>query len=141
MANKEYLSRSAPDPVGAYPHARRAGDFIFLSGVGPRTSGTNEIPGNVYAADGTLEAYDFARQCHAVFRNVKKILEDTEAGWHDLVDVTVFLTDMKSDFSIFNEVYAEYFSENRPCRTTVEVGSLPTDIAIELKCIAYLGND
>ena len=141
MANNEFFSKSAPDPVGAYPHSRQAGDFLFLSGVGPRTQGTNEIPGNTYGENGELLGYDFERQCHAVFNNVKEILASSNARWRDLVDITVFLTDMKKDFATFNGIYASYFSEHRPCRTTVEVGNLPTDISIELKCIAYIGTD
>ena len=117
-------SPRAPAPVGAYPHARRAGGLLFLSGIGPREPGTNAIPA-------TFEA-----QCHAVFRNVRAVLEDAGARWEDLLDVTVFLTDMKRDFATYNRLYGEYFREARPCRTTVEVLSLPTAIAIELKCIA-----
>ena len=141
MANNEYFSKSAPDPVGAYPHSRQAGDFLFLSGVGPRTPGTNEIPGNIYDDSGKLLDYDFESQCHAVFKNVKEILSSSKAHWQDLVDITVFITDMKKDFATFNEIYSNYFSEHRPCRTTVEVGSLPTDIAIELKCIAHVNTE
>ena len=134
----EYLTQSAPDPVGAYPHARRAGDFLFLSGVGPRTPGSNEIPGNVYSEHGKLLSYDIVEQCHSVFANIKAILISCGADWTDLVDVTVFLTDMKTDFAAFNHIYTEYFDENRPCRTTVEVRALPTAIAVELKCIAHV---
>ena len=136
----EFVTRSAPDPVGAYPHARRAGDFLFLSGVGPRTPGSNEIPGNVYNEDGDLLSYDIVDQCHSVFANIKAVLNSCGADWSDLVDVTVFLTDMKTDFAAFNHIYAEYFDQCRPCRTTVEVGALPTAIAVELKCIAHVQN-
>jgi len=128
----------APDPVGAYPLARKVGDLLYLSGVGPRKPGANEIPGNSLGADGTLLGYDFELQCHSVFANVRAILELNDAHWEDLVDVTVFLTDMKRDFDSFNRIYSDYFPDNRPCRTTVEVGALPTAIAIELKCIAHL---
>lgn len=138
MSGNPFDSQRAPKPVGLYPHARRVGDLLFLSGVGPREAGTNAIPGNEYDADGKLIKYDIEAQCHSVFRNVRAILEDAGADWADLVDVTVFLTNMKADFPTYNRVYAEYFSENRPCRTTVEVLSLPTPIAIELKCIAYV---
>ena len=117
-------SPRAPAPVGAYPHARRAGGLLFLSGIGPREPGTNAIPGS------------FEDQCHAVFRNVRAVLEDAGARWEDLLDVTVFLTDMKRDFATYNRLYADYFKDARPCRTTVEVVSLPTAISIELKCIA-----
>lgn len=128
----------APDPVGAYPHARRAGNLLFLSGVGPRQPGNGDIPGNLYDQSGSLLDYDFEKQCHSVFANVRAILEYHGAEWHDLVDVTVFLTDMKKDFATFNAIYAEYFPDNRPSRTTVEVGALPTAIAVELKCTAYI---
>jgi 2-aminomuconate deaminase len=138
MSGNPVDSQRAPKPVGLYPHARRVGDLLFLSGVGPREAGTNAIPGNEYDADGKLIKYDIEAQCHSVFRNVRAILEDAGADWADLVDVTVFLTNMKADFPTYNRIYAEYFSENRPCRTTVEVLSLPTPIAIELKCIAYV---
>ena len=136
----EHLTKSAPKPVGAYPHARKAGDFLFLSGVGPRTPANNEIPGNHYDEDGKLLSYDIVAQCHSVFANIKAILNSCGANWNDLVDITVFLTDMNRDFDAFNRIYAEYFDAGRPCRTTVEVGALPTAIAVELKCIAHLQN-
>ena len=134
----QFLSNKAPDPVGAYPHARRAGPFLFLSGVGPREPGTGTIPGNVTDGSGNLLSYDIEQQCHSVFRNIRNILEDCNARWDDLVDVTVFLTDMRNDFEQFNKIYADYFKSVRPCRTTVEVNALPTPIAIELKCIAWI---
>ena len=140
MSTSRYDSDRAPKPVGLYPHARRAGDLLFLSGVGPREPGTNAIPGNVHDDDGNLVAYDIAAQCHSVFRNVRAILESAGADWEQLVDVTVFLTSMERDFKTFNAIYAEYFSDHQPCRTTVEVGALPTPIAVELKCIAWLGS-
>ncbi|MGZ6141766.1 MAG: RidA family protein [Myxococcales bacterium] len=117
-------SARAPEPIGLYPHARRAGGLLFLSGIGPRRPGTNEIPAG------------FEDQCRSVFDNVRAVLEDAGARWEDLVDVTVFLTDMKRDFAAYNRLYAEYFADAQPCRTTVEVVSLPTPISIELKCIA-----
>ena len=129
----------APKPVGAYPHARRVGDFLFLSGIGPRKPGTNEIPGNQYDAEGKLIDYDIAAQCHSVFYNIRQVLKSAGADWSQLVDVTVFLTNMDRDFKIFNQIYAEYFKENQPCRTTVEINKLPTPIAIELKCVAMVG--
>lgn len=130
----------APAPVGLYPHARRAGDLLFLSGVGPRRPGSNEIPGNVLDDEGQLVDYDIEAQCRSVFENVRVILEASGATWSQLVDVTVFLTDMARDFDTFNRLYAEYFADNRPCRTTLEVGALPTPIAVELKCVAWLGD-
>lgn len=130
------FSDKAPEPVGSYPHARRVGSLLFLSGVGPRKRGSTDIPGVTLGAAGNVIAYDIEVQCHSVFRNVKHILESSGAQWTDLVDVTVFLTNMKADFKTFNRIYGEYFKENPPCRTTVEVNALPTPIAIELKCIA-----
>ncbi|TVQ81723.1 MAG: RidA family protein [Micavibrio sp.] len=129
-------SEKAPEPVGLYPHARRVGNLLFLSGVGPRKKGTKEIPGVTLDAEGNITDYDIAAQCHSVFENVKNILESSGAAWGDLVDVTVYLTNMKQDFPVYNKIWAEYFSENPPCRTTIEVTALPTPIAIELKCIA-----
>jgi 2-aminomuconate deaminase len=134
----EIHSARAPEPVGAYPHARRAGGLLFLSGIGPRKRGSQEIPGVKLRPDGTVESYDIEAQCRSVFDNVRAVLEDAGARWEDLVDVTVFLTDMKRDFTVYNRLYAEYFRGARPCRTTVEVGALPTPIAIELKCIAEI---
>ncbi len=128
----------APNPVGLYPHARKVGNLLFLSGVGPRRPGSNEIPGNQVDTEGHLVAYDIEAQCRSVFENVKVILEASGSSWQELVDVTVFLTDMAADFSKYNAVYAEYFRDVQPCRTTVEVGALPTPIAIELKCIATI---
>ncbi len=136
--NKPIQSKNAPEPVGAYPHAKRVGNFLFLSGVGPRKPNSKKIPGSVIDAKGEILSYDIEKQCHAVFENVKTILEDSGSSWDNLVDITVFLTNMKNDFHIYNRIYAEYFSDNLPCRTTVEVSSLPTPIAIELKCIATI---
>ena len=129
-------SEQAPEPVGLYPHARKVGNLLFLSGVGPRQKGQKDIPGVTLDEHGNIMAYDIAQQCHAVFRNVRYILEDAGSGWEKLVDVTVFLTNMKDDFATFNRIYAEYFKDNLPCRTTVEINCLPTPIAIELKVIA-----
>jgi 2-aminomuconate deaminase len=131
-------SSKAPEPVGPYPHARRVGNLLFLSGVGPRKRGSKEIPGVTLDAHGKVVAYDIEIQCHAVFENVRMILEESGSSWENLVDVTVFLTNMKADFATFNKIYAEYFRHNQPCRTTVEVNALPTPIAIELKCIATI---
>ncbi|HET7651273.1 MAG TPA: Rid family hydrolase [Gammaproteobacteria bacterium] len=131
-------SSKAPEPVGLYPHARRVGNLLFLSGVGPRKRGSKEIPGVTLDAEGKLVAHDIEAQCRSVFENVRLILEDAGSGWDRLVDVTVFLTDMKNDFATYNRIYAEYFRDNQPCRTTVEVTALPTPIAIELKCIATI---
>ena len=128
----------APKPVGAYPHARRVGNLLFLSGIGPRDPSTNVIIGNVYNADGHLISYDIEAQCRAAFANVRTILEASGARWEDLVDVTVFLTDMVHDFAAYNRVYAEYFTDAQPCRTTLGITALPTPIAIELKCVAAL---
>ena len=129
---------TAPAPVGAYPHARRVGNLLFLSGVGPRQPGNNAIPGNVHDADGTLVDYDIEAQCRQVFANVRAVLEASGAAWTDLVDVTVFLTDMRRDFAAYNRLYAEYFASVDACRTTLGISALPTPIAIELKCIASL---
>ena len=134
-------TNNAPKPVGAYPHAKRAGNLLFLSGIGPRTTNGDhsEVPGLELDKNGNYKAFDFEAQCHSVFQNVKAVLEGSGAKWANLVDVTVFLTDMKRDFHTYNKIYAEYFKENQPCRTTCEIKSLPTPIAIEVKCIAYLG--
>ena len=134
-----FKTDKAPAPVGLYPHARKVGNLLFLSGIGPREAGTDNIPGLKLTKSGNYETFDFAAQCHSVFKNVRTVLEESGASWNDLVDVTVFLTDMKRDFDTYNKIYAEYFSDNRPCRTTVEVKSLPTPISIELKCIAVVG--
>jgi 2-aminomuconate deaminase len=136
MSSNEFQSPRAPEPVGPYPHARRVGNLLFLSGIGPRRRGTREIPGLKLRADGSVESYDMEAQCRSVFENVRAVLEDAGARWQDLVDVTVFLTDIERDFAVYNRLYAEYFADVRPCRTTVEVTALPTPIAIELKCIA-----
>lgn len=131
-----YHSGKAPEPVGLYPHARRVGNLLFLSGVGPRKRGSKEIPGVTLDSKGAVVSHDIAEQCRSVFENVKNILEEAGARWDDLVDVTVYLTDMKADFPVYNKLWAEYFAVNPPCRTTLETGCLPTPIAIELKCIA-----
>lgn len=130
----------APKAVGHYPHARRVGKLLFLSGIGPRDPATNAIPGNEYFADGRVSRYDIAAQARAVFANVRAVLEASGARWEDLVDVTVFLTDMERDFAAYNAAWAEFFPDpaNAPCRTTLGITALPTPIAIELKCIAVL---
>ena len=134
-------SKRAPEPVGLYPHARRVGDLLFLSGIGPRVRGSQEIPGVKLRADGSVESHEIEAQCRAVFANVKAVLEDAGSSWEKLVDVTVYLTHMKEDFATYNRLWAEHFPDagNRPCRTTVEVNCLPTPIAIELKCVAEAG--
>lgn len=128
----------AAQPVGLYPHARRAGNLLFLSGIGPREAGSGKIPGLEQDANGNFTAFDFEAQVHSVFTNVKAVLEASGAKWEDLVDVTVFLVDMQRDFTTFNRIWATYFPENPPCRTTVSITALPTPIAIELKCMAAL---
>ncbi len=129
---------SAPKPVGLYPHARRAGNLLFLSGIGPRDPETDGIPGLERSSSGNFLSFDFEAQCHSVFRNVRAVLEAAGARWEDLVDVTVFLVNMERDFHTYNRIYAEYFKDNQPCRTTVAIDALPTPIAIELKCVAYV---
>ncbi len=131
-------SPRAPEPVGLYPHARRVGKLLFLSGVGPRERGAKAIPGAELNNAGEIISYDIETQCRSVFQNVRYILEDAGSSWANIVDVTVFLTNMKDDFGVYNRVYAEYFADNQPCRTTVEISSLPTPIAIELKVIATI---
>jgi 2-aminomuconate deaminase len=129
-------SARAPAPVGLYPHARRVGHLLFLSGVGPRQRGRKRIPGVTTDKKGRVTSHDIEAQCRSVFNNVRAILEDAGSRWENIVDVTVFLTDMKNDFAKYNKIYAEYFKDNKPCRTTVEITALPTPIAIELKVIA-----
>ena len=131
-------SSKAPDPVGLYPHARKVGNLLFLSGVGPREKGSKTIPGVELDEKGNITSYNIEAQCHSVFKNVRYILEESGSGWDKIVDVTVFLTNMKDDFATYNRIYAEYFKENLPCRTTVEINCLPTPIAIELKVIATI---
>ncbi|PYL41796.1 MAG: 2-aminomuconate deaminase [Verrucomicrobia bacterium] len=140
--NKSFESSRAPEPVGAFPHAKRVGDLLFLSGIGPRVRRSKEIPGVMLDSAGNVISYDIETQCRAVFENVRMVLEDAGATWQDIIDVTVFLTDMKKDFPIYNRIYAEYFAgrgKPNPTRTTIEVGALPTPIAIELKVIAAVG--
>lgn len=134
----KFETNKAPKPVGLYPHARKVGNLLFLSGVGPRKPNSNDIPGVEVNENGNVISHDIVAQCHSVFENVRIILEEVGSSWDKLVDVTVFLTDIKNDFDSYNKLYSEYFKENQPCRTTVEVSSLPTPIAIELKCIATI---
>lgn len=139
---ESFESSRAPEPVGAFPHAKRVGNLLFLSGIGPRVRGSKEIPGVTLDAAGNIESYNIETQCRAVFENVRLVLEDAGATWNDIVDVTVFLTDIKRDFATYNRIYPEYFAgpdKPNPTRTTVEVGALPTPIAIELKVIAAVG--
>jgi len=139
--SKSFESSRAPEPVGAFPHAKRIGNLLFLSGIGPRTRGSKEIPGVTLDSAGNVMSYDIEAQCRAVFENVRLVLEDAGANWNDIVDVTVFLTNMKNDFPIYNKLYAEHFagqSKPNPTRTTIEVCALPTPIAIELKVIAAI---
>ena len=137
MSDNQIISQKAPEPVGSYPHARRVGDLLFLSGVGPRKKNSKEIPGVTLGENAEVIKYDVKVQTHAVIENIRLVLEDSGLSLDHLVDVQCFLTDMKNDFKDFNSVYAEYFSvESGPCRTTVEVGALPTPIAIEFKAVA-----
>lgn len=138
MTTDRIESTKAPEPVGLYPHARRVGNLLFLSGVGPRERGTKKIPGVELDEVGNIISYDIEAQCHSVFKNVKYILEDAGSSWQNIVDVTVFLTNMKDDFAIYNRLWAEYFKDNLPCRTTLEINCLPTPIGIELKVVATI---
>jgi 2-aminomuconate deaminase len=138
MKKETFISSKAPEPVGLYPHARKAGNFLFLSGVGPRERESKKIPGVELNKKGEIISYNIEVQCHSVFKNVKYILEEAGSSWDKIVDVTVFLTNMKDDFPKYNKVWAEYFKKNPPCRTTVEINCLPTPIAIELKVIATI---
>jgi 2-aminomuconate deaminase len=139
--SETFKSTRAPEPVGAFPHAKRVGNLLFLSGIGPRKRGSKEIPGVTLDSVGNVVSYDIETQCRTVFENVRLVLEDAGANWNDIIDVTVFLTNMKRDFPTYNKLYAQYFSGDgkpNPTRTTIEVGALPTQIAIELKVIAAL---
>ena len=142
MDSDKFNTDKAPKPVGLYPHSRKVGNLLFLSGVGPRIAKSNEndssVPGLKLDHNGNFLAFDFESQCRSVFQNVKLILEENGSYWDQLIDVTVFLVNMKRDFATYNKIYAEYFKDNQPCRTTVEINSLPTPIAIELKCIASI---
>jgi len=133
------MTSRAPEPLGPYPYARRVGNLLFLSGIGPRRRGEEHIPGIMYDGDGRIVGYDIEAQCRAVFENVRIVLEEAGSSWDRLVDVTVFLTDLERDWAAYNHVYVEYFREHHPCRTTVGVARLPGPIAIELKCIATVG--
>ena len=139
MKNGEkFNSKRAPQAVGLYPHARKVGNLLFLSGVGPRKANQEKIPGVNLDNNGNIISYDIEIQCHSVFENIRFILEDAGSSWKNIIDVQVFLTNMKDDFKTYNKVYAEYFKKNQPCRTTIEIKSLPTPIAIELKVIATI---
>lgn len=140
MSDSIILKDNAPRPVGMYPHARRVGELLVMSGIGPRDPDTNQVSGDVRDANGKLMSYDIEAQCRAVFRNVRNVLEAAGATLHDLIDVTVYLTDLPHDFRVFNEIWAEYFpdAETAPCRTTVGVSWLPTPIAVEMKCVAVV---
>lgn len=137
--NIKIESGKAPEPVGLYPHARKVGQFIYYSGMGPRERGAKKIPGVELDEHGNISSYDIATQCHSVFNNLKMVVEESGAKWENIIDITVFLTNMKDDFKIYNEIYADYFKDNQPCRTTIEIKSLPTPIAIEVKAIAFVG--
>ena len=138
MTRNSIQTTFAPAPVGAYPHARRVGNLLFLSGIGPRVPGSDAIPGNCYGENGQLISYDIVAQTRSVFANVRAVLEASGAHWSDLIDVTVYLTDMAKDFKAYNAIWAEFFPDpaDAPCRTTLGINALPTPIAIELKCIA-----
>ena len=138
MNGEKFNSDRAPGAVGLYPHARKVGNLLFLSGVGPRKIGQKDIPGVKIDLNGEIESYDIEKQCHSVFQNVRFVLEDAGSSWDNIIDVQVFLTNMKDDFKTYNKIYAEYFKTNQPCRTTIEIKRLPTPIAIELKVIATI---
>lgn len=143
MVKKNFMSEiintnQAAAPLGAYPHARRVGNLLFLSGIGSRNPKDNSIPGLELDTNGNILKYDIEAECHSVFANVKAVLEASGSSWDKIIDVTVFLTNMKKDFPVYNKIYADYFTTVQACRTTVEVKSLPTPIAIELKVIATI---
>ncbi len=138
MSDKVY-SDKMPKPMGLYPVSRKVGNLLFVSGLGPRETGIDNIPGLEFDKYGNYKSFDFEAQVHSVFKNVKTALEESGSNWNNIVDVTVFLVNMKRDFQQFNKIYAEYFKDNQPCRTTVEVNALPSPIAIELKVIATVG--
>jgi 2-aminomuconate deaminase len=144
MNETTHISQRAPEPVGAFPHAKRVGNLLFLSGIGPRRRGSQEIPGVVLNSNGTIRSYDIEAQCRAAFDNVRYVLEDAGSKWESIVDVLVFLTNMQDDFPVYNKLYAEYFAGSpgsgkpNPTRTTIEINRLPTPIAIELKVIATI---
>ena len=141
MKQAKTVSKKAPEPVGHYPHARRVGNLLFLSGIGPRARGVKKIPGVELDAAGNIVSYDIEAQCRSVFQNVRWVLEEAGSSWDRLVDVTVYLTNMKADFPAYNRLWAEHFKDDPPCRTTLEINRLPTPIAIELKCVATVGED
>jgi 2-aminomuconate deaminase len=136
--NDFFNTDNASKPLGAYPHARRVGNLLFLSGIGPRNPKDNSIPGLELDANGNILKYNIEAECHSVFANVKAVLEASGSSWNKIVDVTVFLTNMKKDFPVYNKIYADYFRDVQACRTTVEIKSMPTPIAIELKVIAIV---
>ncbi len=138
--SKSVTSNQAPEPVGAYPHAKQVGHLLFVSGLGPRERGSKTIPGVTLDDQGNVVSHDIEAQCRSVFKNVRVVVEEAGSNWDNIVDVTVFLTNMKADFPTFNRIYAEYFKSNQPARTTVEVTALPTPIAIELKVVATMPN-
>lgn len=138
MHTERIDSSKAPEPVGAYPHARRVGNLVFFSGIGPRERGTKKIPGVEQDEQGNVISYDIETQCHSVFRNLQLVAEEAGVEWENIVDVTIFLTHMKADFATYNKVYAEYFKDSQPTRTTIEILSLPTPIAIEIKAIGVI---
>jgi 2-aminophenol/2-amino-5-chlorophenol 1,6-dioxygenase alpha subunit len=125
VENKPLITEKAPPPVGPYPHARKVGGFLFLSGIGPRKPKTGEIP------TGGIEV-----ETRAAIENVRAILEEGGSSLDKVIDVTVYLTNIDRDFPTFNRVYGEYFAKNQPTRTTVGVEALPTKISIELKVVA-----
>ena len=138
MSKEVIYTDNASTPLGAYPHAKKVGNLLFLSGIGPRNSKDNSIPGLELDNEGKIVKYDIVAECHAVFANIKAVLEASGSSWDKIIDVTVFLTNMKKDFPVYNNIYGKYFKEVQACRTTVEVKSLPTPIAIELKVIATI---
>ena len=138
MSKEIINTETAAKPLGAYPHARKVGNLLFLSGIGSRSARDNSIPGLELDAEGNIIKYDIEKECHQVFANVKAVLEASGSSWDKIVDVTVFLTNMKTDFPVYNKIYGEYFKDVQACRTTVEVKSLPTPIAIELKVVAMI---
>ena len=138
MSKEIINTETAAKPLGAYPHGRKVGNLLFLSGIGSRSARDNSIPGLELDAEGNIIKYDIEKECHQVFANVKAVLEASGSSWDKIVDVTVFLTNMKTDFPVYNKIYGEYFKDVQACRTTVEVKSLPTPIAIELKVVAMI---
>lgn len=128
-----------PTPVGSYAHARKVGDWLYLSALGPHRAGSDEVAGLKLNPDGRVHSHDIVMQTRATLENIEAVLNTAGGSLKNVVDVVVYLTDIKNDHKKFCGVFNEVFAGIDPARTIMEVGFLDGKAAIQIKATAFLG--